>query len=349
MKKKKSKDILESELKSSKTLGELLKRYKDDERPKMFWAGIIPKSVGFVSGPAKSGKTILCENLAFAIVSGKKQFIGVPIEIEKSKVLFISMEEETNMRIIQRGIKQIKGFSSEEKILIKENIHYSDKKFIRSVETESDWEIIENEIKIHNCNLVFIDSTNRFNIDIQDKLEANSMMRRFRNFAEKYNCAIILIHHTTKSQENKPMTLNTMSGSSALGRDADFFIGVNRLTNGVRYVKFIESRYYPFNDETKVISIQENSLIDLVSEEYESEILKTIDGRYNKDNSELIIEFVRKSVGSEKEFEAKLLHNHFVETNGLITKKTLYNQINKLCSSNTIKKIGHGKYKLIEK
>lgn len=348
MKRGKTKINIES-VSNTKNFGELLIRNKDKKEPEKFWAGIIPKSVGFIFGPAKSGKTIVCENLAFAIVSGRDRFLGISIEIKKSKILYISMEEDTDMRMIQRGRKQIRGFSRDEKELIKENLSYSDINFIRSVENEKHWDLLEDEIKSFHSNLIFIDSTNRFNIDIQEKLEANSMMQKFRYLAEKYNCAIVLIHHTIKSQENKPMTLNTMSGSSALSRDADFFIGVNRLTNGLRYIKFVESRYYQFNDKAKVISIQENGLIDLQSEEYESELLKTIDGRYNKDNSEMILEFIKESVGSENVFETKLLHNHFVETNGLITKKTLYNQLNKLRSMSLIEKISQGKYKLIKK
>lgn len=343
---KKRKIRIDHESSNSKSFGELLNLYKNEEAPKMFWAGIIPKSVGFIFGPAKSGKTILCENLAFAVASGKEKFLGIPIEIKNHKVLFISMEEDTNMRMIQRGRKQIKGYSRDEKKLINENLCYSDKNFVKSIENDTHWDLLENEIKSFPSSLIFIDSTNRFNIDIQEKLEANSMMQKFRHLANKYNCAIVLIHHTIKSQENKPMTLNTMSGSSALSRDADFFIGVNRLTNGTRYIKFVESRYYQFDDKSKVISIQDNSLIDLLSEEYESKLLKSIDGRYNKDNSDLIIDFIRKNVGAEKVFETKLLHYHFVEINGLITKKTLHNQLNKLCASNVVKRISQGKYKL---
>lgn len=333
-------------LKSS--FGELLTRNKNKELPKCFWAGIIPKTVGFVYGPAKSGKTIFCENLAFAIVSGRENFLGIPIELKKSKILFISMEENPDMRILQRGNKQIKGFSREERELIKSNLHYSDNNFLRSIENDSHWDLLEELIKEYKSNIVFIDSTNRFNVDIQERLDANYMMQRFRDLAEKYNCSIVLIHHTIKSQENKPLTLNKMSGSSALSRDADFFIGINRLTNGTRYLKFVESRYFQFDEKCKVISIQENSLIDLNSEEYESELIKTIDGRYNKDNLEMILNYIVKSVDSENCIETKVLHYYFVETENLITKKTLYNQLNKLCKLEKIIKIKHGKYKLLE-
>lgn len=334
---------------SSESFGELLNKHKGDKAPKMFWAGIIPKSVGFIFGPAKSGKTILCENLAFAIVSGKEKFLGIPIQLKKCRVLYISMEEDTTMRIIQRAKKQIRGYSREEKTLIKENLSYSTTNFIRNIENESDWERLENEIKsFHSC-LIFIDSTNRFNIDIQEKLDANKMMQKLRYFAEKYNCGIVLIHHTIKSQENKPMTLNTMSGSSALGRDADFFIGVNRLTNGTRYVKFVESRYYQYDDKSKVISIQENRLIDSLYDEYESELLKTIDKRHSNDSTDLIVEFIKEKVGYNKEFKTEKLINHFVEIEGLLSRKTVFNQLNKLCSTRVIEKVSKGVYKLIDK
>ena len=56
------------------SFGDLMKRNRGKKAPKQYWAGIINKSVGLIYGPAKSGKTILCENLAFSIVSGKKNF-----------------------------------------------------------------------------------------------------------------------------------------------------------------------------------------------------------------------------------------------------------------------------------
>ncbi len=340
-KKKKVKKIITS-------FGELYKRNRGKEAPKMFWSGIIKGSVGFIVGPAKSGKTILAENLAFAIVSGKNKFLGVPIELPKSKVLYISMEEDVNMRFTQRGNNQIRGYSREEKKLIKKNLYYSDEDFLRSIKDNKHWELLNNEIKKYQSNIIFVDSTNRFNVDIQDRLEANEMMQRFRALAEKYNCAIVLIHHTIKSQQDKAMTLEHMSGSSALSRDADFFIGVNRLSIGIRYIKFIDSRYYPTLDKCKVIEIQNNSLIDLVEESYEYELLKLTDGRVNNDNTEMVFEFINESVDDEGIIESKLLHFHFIEDNGLITKKTLYNQLKKLIKNELIEKVSHGKYRLIQ-
>ncbi|WP_281980728.1 AAA family ATPase [Tenacibaculum mesophilum] len=342
MKKKRNKKI-----QKVSPLGDLLKRYKGEKPPKSFWGGISPKMVGFVFGLAKSGKTIICENLALSITSGRDKFLGIPIEIPNSKVLFISMEENVGIRIIQRGNKQIKGYSSEEKENIKKNLYYSDEEFIRSVENTQDWVLIEDEIKKYRPNVVFIDSTNRFNIDIESRDETNKMMQKIRKFADKFECAIILIHHTNKAQKNKSISEAQMSGSSALARDADFFIGINSLTNGTRYLKFITNRYSQTREMCIVFSIQKNYLIDFETEEHESVLIKSLDGRYDVNNTEKIVKFIKENIDRKNMIETKTLYSHFVVENGLISKKTLYNQLKKLIEMNQLKKAGHGKYKLL--
>lgn len=330
------------------SFGDLIKRNRGKKAPKQYWAGIINKSVGLIYGSAKSGKTILCENLAFSIVCGRTSFLGVPIGIQRAKVLYISMEEDTDMRMIQRGQRQIKGFSSAERKLIRRNLSYSNENFIRSVNSNKHWELLESEIKEFNSNLIIIDSTNRFNFDIEQKLDANNMMQKFRGLAVKYDCAIVLIHHAIKSQTNQSLSLDKMSGSSALQRDADYFIGVNHLTNGTRYLRFVDGRYYQSSDKCKVISIQDNYLINLEDEVYESELLKAIDERHKSDNTQLIIDFIIENVKSEESFETKLLHQHFVENEKLISKGTLHNQLKKLVDNGVIKKEEHGKYRFNE-
>lgn len=332
------------------SFGELNKRYKDSERPKMLWAGITPQSVGFIFGLAKSGKTIICENLALSIASGRPRFLGMPIELPKSKVLFISMEENVGVRIIQRGKKQYLSYSKKERELLNKKLYYSDEGFLRSVENDKkDWIVFEEEIQKFHPKLVFIDSTNRFNLDIESRKEANNLMQKIRELAQKYKCAILLIHHTNKAQKDKPITLEQMSGSSALGRDADLFIGINSLSNGTRYIKFLDNRYSETPDKSIVFSIQNNYIVDFESNEYESELMKSIDTRFDSSNTQLIADFIRDNVDRKGCIETKLISKYFIKDNGLISKKTLYNQLHKLENSKTIKKTVHGSFKLISK
>lgn len=82
---------------------------------------------------------------------------------------------------------------------------------------------------------------------------------------------------------------------------------------------------------------------------YEVDILKSTDNRYDSNNTQKILEFIKESVDSENIIETKILHNHFVEQNGYMSKKTLHNQINKLIKMNEIEKVKNGIYKLFER
>ncbi len=346
-KKHNKKSIKSVNLKKITPFSELLVRYEGIEPAKAFWGGITPKSVGFIFGLAKSGKTIICENLALSITSGRDKFLGIPIELPKSKVLFISMEENVGIRIIQRGSKQIKGYSRDEKKNIKDNLYYSDEEFLRSIEGTKDWGVFEEQIEKHRPDVVFVDSTNRFNIDIENRKEANILMQKIREFAQKYECAILLIHHTNKAQKDKPITLEQMSGSSALGRDADLFIGINSLSSGIRYIKFLDNRYSQIPDKSILFSIQNNYLVDFEGKEYENELIKSMDNRYKSNNTEIILDFIKRNIDKEDAIKTKSLQSHFVEKNGIITKKTLHNQLKKLIELKQIEKVKHGIHRLI--
>ena len=116
-----------------------------------------------------------------------------------------------------------------------------------------------------------------------------------------------------------------------------------------------------FSINSSLVSISENdfdnlkekenviSIIDLVDDIYESELLKVIDERFNNSNTEKLIEFIIENVISDEVFETKLLHSHFVDNEGIMTKATMHNNIKKIEEMKIIKKVAHGKYKLIDK
>lgn len=321
---------------------DLRARTKNMEPPKKFWGGIPMGTVGFVVGFAKSGKTIVCENLALSIAAGKNEFLGKPIEQTNKRVLFLSMEEDVNMKMILRGNNQIKGFSSAKiQKRINENLFYSDKDFIRSINSKNDWKIIKDEIYKVKPELVIIDSVNRINKEIEKREYANMVMQKFREISEEHNCSILLIHHTTKDQIDKAMTLDKLSGSSALSRDADFFIGINKLSNGVRYISFIENRYYPVDDKVIVFDIQPNTTIGFISEEFEGKLLKGIDKRFDKTSTDLILTYFKDN--PIVIFETKQLIKQF---DGFLSPRSVKNKLKELVNSNAIIKQAHGKYVL---
>ena len=82
--------------------------------PEFYWGPLQPRSFGFIFGPAKSGKTIFCENMGMAMAAGQDTFFGQRIKkgIEY-RVLFISIEEEWRNRT-SRNTKQVKQFNYKE-------------------------------------------------------------------------------------------------------------------------------------------------------------------------------------------------------------------------------------------
>ena len=73
---------------------DLIKRNQQEPSYNFIWNGIKESSFGYVYGPPKVGKTIMCENLGMAIAAGHDSYLGIKIDqTKRRKVLFIGMEE----------------------------------------------------------------------------------------------------------------------------------------------------------------------------------------------------------------------------------------------------------------
>jgi len=70
------------------TFRKLRAKFKDLPPIKTYWYGIPEFSIGFIFGPAKSGKTTFCESLALSIAAMRKEFMNKPLIGLKRKVLF---------------------------------------------------------------------------------------------------------------------------------------------------------------------------------------------------------------------------------------------------------------------
>jgi RecA-family ATPase len=93
-------------------LEKLIEKAKEHEPPPFIWRGIKKGSCGYIFGPAKSGKTIFCENLGLMLSLGADLFLESPLLKGNHKVLIISLEEYWEHRS-ERNIKQITRLSKE--------------------------------------------------------------------------------------------------------------------------------------------------------------------------------------------------------------------------------------------
>ncbi|CAN1570377.1 Archaeal primase DnaG/twinkle, TOPRIM domain [Spirosomataceae bacterium] len=334
-------ELEESPISYTSNITEMIEKLNYCPTIPFIWSGIRKGSFGFIFGPSKSGKTILCENLAFSIAAGKTSFLSIDIVTTGSKVLFISLEEFWQQRA-ERNRMQINNLD------LRENFVTSNENLPRILASEKDWELLEDTIVNSQAEIVFIDSLSRlYSGKIEDSSTAKEISYKLREITNRHKITLIVIHHTPK-QTGRPLTIDSLAGSRILAQEADFMLGVSKSPNGTRYLKEVAFRYYPENDEeVYTFTINENIWLDLTGSAPEYTLLKEDDGRRDESNLDQILDFFNnKSTDGVKLIPIKDLMGNFVD-NKLMSKPTLYANLKKLIAQKKIKNDIKGIYELI--
>ncbi len=326
---------------------DMIARVSREPKMKMIYSGIRENSVGFIFGPSKSAKTIFCENLGFSIASGGADFLGIPLNIENKKVLFISLEEFYAGRTDRNSLQVKKLISSNLCDTWLDNFIVVNEQMPRYISTDEEWAILKNVITENTPGVVFIDSLSRlYEGSIEDSKVAKEVMKRLRELSNDTKTTIIVIHHTHKLT-NVPLTINTIAGSRIIAQDADFMIGMNKTLDGKRYIKNVAFRYS--NDDFEKVTlfnIEPDCWLKVTGEEEEAKLLAAYDGRVSDLNRDKILNFISINTSAEKDFiETKELEKSLVKT-GELSKQTLHTQLKQLVDDKKIIKITKGKYKV---
>lgn len=332
-------------VKNVKKPDELIEMYNKEPEPVYYWRGIEDISFGYIFGPSKVGKTIFCENLAMSLAIGRNEFFKSEM-IGKPKKVFLAALEEDYKNRTRRMQKQMGKLNDKEIKLFNENMIITGKNFPRFLTSKSQWIEFEELVKEEMPDVIILDSLTRIvNADITNREVCKEVMARLRNFAYDNGLCLIVIHHATKIA-GKPLTMDTMAGSSVMNQEADFSIGLNRneMTNE-RYMKEVFYRYAEPNDLANSFTIcsETNWLIskDFIHESkivyntgeksasYYDLIINYIEGKadeiYAEDNnavsydlkvSELKMEFVETKTIPPRSFDYTL--RNIVKNNVLI-------------------------------
>lgn len=331
-------------------LKEQLALYENQPKTPEVIPGILLNSFGFVYGPSKAGKSILVENMFLTICSGKSDFLGYPIQFDGiPKCLFISLEERPNRRN-ERNLDQLRQFSSEERELIGSNYVTSNSDLPPYLMNASDWEMVYDLISYYSPSFVCIDSVSRLTArSIADEEVSKDICRKLRKISDELNTTLLVINHIPKRGNENGLDIFSMSGSRIYGQEADFLIGVNRLPNGVRYVKKTASRYSSDDDNVNVdcIKINDNKVVEFVEKKPELQLLRQNDLR--RDDTNLIRlkdEISKHALQSEdgKFFSSQITHLY---RDKIMSKETLYRNLKVLQEERIIEAGKNGEYKWI--
>lgn len=273
------------------TINEMIEMTKNEPHPEFVYRGIMTGSVGFVFGPSKSGKTTFCEALGMSIATGASEFFNESIGTPGEKVLFLSLEEHYRNRTF-RNAKQVDRFNAEEKEMLNNYLVVRDG-VPRHILSNSDWEKLEVVIEESEAKVVFIDSLTRLcKGTIEDSNGAKEVMKSLRNLAEKTKTTIICIHHTHKLK-GRPIDLDSLAGSRVIAQEADFFIGINKSCDGVRYMKEVDYRYKQNDTEfVTTFEMDECQWVLPIDDTYEYKLLVEPDGRKDSSIDDMINELL---------------------------------------------------------
>lgn len=273
------------------TFREMKKSYEKMPPVEYIWSGIRKNSFGLVFGPAKSGKTIFCENMAMNIAMGKESYFGHALDGIPKKVLFVSLEEHWVDRV-DRNVKQYMALNEEQQALIDENYRYQEIDFPKHVTKDKDWVNLETTMANSEAVVIIVDSVTRLT---EGKIEgsdtAEKIMTNLRDICHKLGVTLIAIHHTPK-MNGKEITMDSIKGSAVFSQESDFAIGVNKSQTGKRYIKNVFFRYAADDDaDVREFTINKETIWLEYKGSKEEELLLPTDGRKNVEVKSKILDY----------------------------------------------------------
>lgn len=303
----------------------MIERFDAEPPIQYIWSGIKKGTFGYVYGPAKSGKTIMCENLGMSIAAKKDEFLGMRIDhtgIEN--VLFVSLEEFWLNRS-ERNSKQISALGQDDP----EHFKYFvvNELFPVSMDDERNWNDLEIAIRDSAAQFVIIDSFTRLSMDEVEKSKVSSeISRRLKKLTNDMGITMVVIHHSFKMTDST-LDLANMAGSRVVGQEADYILGVNRLSNGTRYFKEVATRYKQESEYVTTFSIDDNLWLSPGRTCEELQLFTTVDHRENPINEELVYKTIKELVGDGEEIKTSDLVS---KLDGTLGQTVIYSYLSNL-------------------
>jgi hypothetical protein len=217
----------------------------------------------------------------------------------------------------------------------------------RYIITRAHWLELADFIDAMEPGIVFLDSlTHMYQGAIEDSKVAIELMKNLRWLSETTNATIVAIHHTHKMYGQR-LSIDTIAGSRVLAQETDFMIGLNRTPDGQKYIKDVAFRYAPSNDDSvKTYDISADCWLNITGQSDEGKLLSTHDGRKDDVNKNLIVNFLSQ----QKEAGVEIVQLNAIMdglvANDIMTRTTMFNNINKLLEENAIVRFGKGAYSL---
>ena len=189
----------------------------------------FPKGfISFLFGESGCGKTWILLDLCLKLIQGEDVLNG--IEVQPSKVLLF--EGDAPDTLLKERLFKLCSNVDDTKFKYVNRFNTDNSDFNIDLASEDGRKNIEIIIKESGCDLVIFDTLISFINDECDPKEIKPCVDFLRSVAKKYNCHILVCHHSRKRESKdrkRDFEQSDMIGTSILNRLASFILGVDKI------------------------------------------------------------------------------------------------------------------------
>jgi len=230
---------------------------------------ILPK-VGIVAlgGSSDVGKSSFLRHLAIAISSGNEDFLGFPINASHKKVIYVSTEDDdmaVGYLLTLQNKELVRPFESYRNL-------------IYMFDTSNLVQKLGAMLKADPADLVIIDTM--YDLYAGEMNQANkirSYLHNYHQLAKKYQCLVLMLHHTGKRTEDLPPSKNNLLGSQGFEAKMRLVLELrtDREDQYLRHLCIVKANYLPkeFKESSYVLRFDDNMLYENTGERVEFEKL----------------------------------------------------------------------------
>ncbi|MDX6746990.1 AAA family ATPase [Polaribacter sp. PL03] len=265
------------------------------------------KEVCILFADTNLGKSILAVQIADSISRG----IAIPgfkLQSNAKKVLYLDFELSD---------KQFENRCSEDY----ENHYEFSSNFLRAeINTEVDipkefkgiedylCKTLDAIIKRNDTSVLIIDNLTFLSSENEKAKDALVLMKTLKRLSQSENLSILVLAHTPKRDESKPISKNDLAGSKMLMNfcDSSFAIGSSSQESSLRYIKQIKQRNteHLYHTENVIVCSldKETNFIEFHFEDFDSETahLKSFDSISSDQKNEQIKLFISEGLPNVK-------------------------------------------------
>lgn len=280
--------------------------------PEPIYPGFYKGTICCVAGPPKANKTMWSEGYAMNAASETiTEYNGFPIK-NKLKVGIGNVEEPFIMRTIRQK-KQLSTFCEIDQKAIKANLYTLPHGFPSYIHTPDLQEDFISMIKEYEFDILIFDSLSHATIGaIEKSEEASHIMRFFKRLVAETGVCLVLVHHVRKVPVNVEITTDMVRGSAVFFQEFDTLIAIQRLSNGIRYVKPLFYRYISSDiDEVACFTISDSCTIEFQGFKPEKELLGLPNVISEPTNAAKIERYIKmKCKATTAELETAFVHTN---------------------------------------